>query len=214
MPWPAVEGQWSWLPNGELGYTTTYTTDAVFTCDPQHVGLIGGTCTATGAHLTLTSGAAILDVLYHPVTATITASNATQVISMGWMETVLSGSGPFTFPATAHSTGPMLFSVGLSASAFGSVQFGYINAILGNTQLQRNCCNFFQSTMVTGLVPPPAPYTYQDLAVDGFVFPDIPSDDALTPIEADVAIIPEPTTLALTATGLLGLAGWRRRPSR
>lgn len=211
LAFPAVaQAQWSWLPNGELGYTTTYTTSAIFTCDPQNNGLLGGTCTAFGDHLTMTSGAAILDVFYRPVTATITVSNVPQAISMGWTETILSGSGPFTFPSTSHSNGPMLFEVALSAFA-DVVHFGYINQVLGNTQLARNCCGYFKNTMLAAPRPAaPPPYAY-GLAIDQFAFPSVPSRNALTPIVANIALIPEPTTLVLTATGLLGLAGWRRR---
>ncbi len=204
---PAVaRAQWSWLPNGELGYTTTYTTNGFFTCDPRHVGIVGGTCTTSANQLRFTSGSAVLDLIYHPVTATITASNVTTIAPMGFLETILSGSGAFTFPATAHSpTQPLFF---LSVYGF---TFGYSSPSLGKTTLMRNCCDGHGTYVIEDFSsPPPSPYSYTKLVFDAFDYPDIDAVDETTALASEVGIIPEPQSYILTATGLVGFALFRR----
>ena len=197
-----AQNTWTPLPNGGLGYTTSYTTVGTFRCDPLGNGIVGGTCSASGNSLRLTSGSRILDLIYHPITAQITATSTPSIAPMGYMEFDFSGGGPFSFPTHLHGYQSMIFDFTLSGP--GTVQWGYMNLQDGTNTLRRNCCSFYMNTMTQRTTTPPPPFDYSEVVYYNFSYPVIDPEDEFVSIDATVALIPEPTSFLLFATGLLG----------
>jgi hypothetical protein len=64
------------------------------------------------------------------------------------------------------------------------------------------------------VTPPPAPYTYNALIFYDFEGTTFTTDPYDIEVTAQVAVIPEPATIWLTGSGLIGLFAFRRRRSR
>ena len=207
--------QWATMPNGELGYTFSYSTVGFFGCSTVYVDI--GTCTSTGSSVVLARDGTTMTMSYTGAAATVTATNVAQTVSLGGVTTTVSGPGPFLPP---HLFSPNAVLVGLYVQMFATDPLGLAGFCrpMGTRPegfvsygTEYGCSrNIFLATP-----PPPAPATY-----DGIVFSDIPHlaisyEPGQYDLTATVSVIPEPATLALTATGLLALAGVamrRRRP--
>lgn len=199
--------QWSTLPDGELGYTFDFTPFVTFACGRADEGPIDGTCTSDGNSISFTSGDASLSVFFHPTTSTLTATNETQFFTLGSIETVLSGTGPFMWPQMMHPWREVLFRL------TGTFNAGFISH--GGSTISRNCCGDYPSNVFfRGLLDSPPPSTYTLIAFDHITVPDLSAVSGSVDVTGAYGLIPEPSTFVLTGTGVLALiitAGCRRR---
>jgi hypothetical protein len=216
IPRTTLAQTWVFLPDGTIGVNTSYSVSGIFACNTRH-SYAGYSCTGDGNTLALTSGTATLDVTFTGVSANILARNVIDVVPLGTFGTELGGTGPFVFPASPHNDAGELFRMTLALS----------NGALGTPPVAR----FFgesTSTSETDWDPPfffgaysqqqqPAGYTYNGLAYS-IVYTQghgIRLDGATgsTLLQAQVGLIPEPSTTILLATGLVVVLGvaWRKR---
>ena len=209
---PAGAQGWSQLPNGEFGYTVSYSTSAVFSCLTTYLAV--GTCTASGNSVTLGRADATMTLTFTGVSDEVTATNVLQQASLGTITTSFTGASPFlppemlatpaalvrfdgSFLSTSPTTASRSFGGFLSPRSFGLITFGRA------------------SVFAISVTPPPAHTTYDLVVFDDIANPTIRYD---TPrvfgFTTAVSVVPEPSTWALTATGLAAvglLAGRRRR---
>ena len=211
---PAHGQGWISLPNGQLGYVTSYTTSGMFICGNY---FIPGQCVAQGTSVVLSNGGASMTIAFLGAAHTVTAlpSGPTSV-PLGTFRRTVSGTGPFTFPNPL--AGPSAFYLGFAMTLTTMAPLpqqqarfvvGFVNPQTGI--LQVNAKGGGQGTLAP---PPPPPATYSGLAWDKLAIErDVYPVDGSSDVTAVVSVVPEPATLALLAPGVLGVLGaaYRRR---
>ncbi len=216
LPFVAVQGQgWLRLPNGELGYQTDYTSTGFFQCNKYF--LTKGACHVNGSSVTLSNGGNSFTLTYHGVTTSVVATNQSHRTPMGYIEKSYVGSGPFLFPKTASpnayyvSFGITVQTLGAGASA-GHWAGGY--TMHNNALHPINCCDGAATSFTLPVPPPPPPATYSGLAFYSFSNPAVTVDNDPIYLSAGVSITPEPSTIVLLGSGLVGTVGALRRRRR
>lgn len=218
-PRPSM-AQWVFLPDGRIGVNTSYFVSGFFSCSPGFAA-VGYGCSAAGNHLSVTSGAATLDVTFAGASGDIVVRNVSDVFPLGTFNAVLGGTGPFLFPVSADNDAGALFEVAVGVSTNGYAP-GMVNSVRarfwGNgSGVVRG--DWDPSFVLTGFSPTqPSGYFYTAIAfspvnTNGHGV-TIDAGTGSTTIEARVGLIPEPSTSLLLATGLVGLIGVVRRQRR
>jgi hypothetical protein len=209
---------WSVLPSGEAAFTDTYTTAGSFSCWGGTLGFApGSSCEASGNTLRLGNNGAFMTLTFEGLTRTITATNIAQRPSLGTLSVVLSGSGPFAFPVPTNPNA-LSFSFGLQVTnGRGTSQTlgaGYIVTDAAAEQPVR-CCEGFRQHLAFGTPAPPSPFRYTAVVFDQFADLTLRPVAGSREISAQVGIVPEPSTFALGALGLvaLGVVARRKRPT-
>lgn len=211
-----LRGQgWITLPNGQLGYVTSYTTSGMFVCGSYFTP---GQCVAQGTSVVLTNGGASMTIAFRGAAHTVTAvPSGSTPVPMGTFTRTVSGTGPFTFPNSF--AGPSVFYLGFAMNlttlaplpqqarffiGFSNPQHGFLDTYVDGRG---------RGTLST---PPPPPATYNGLAWDKLALEnEIYPVDASSDVTAVVSVVPEPATLALLVPGVIGLVGVAcRRRSR
>jgi hypothetical protein len=212
---PALEGQgWVTLPNGELGFITSLTTTGFFQCGEAYA--IIGSCQVSGNSITLGSGASVMTMTFQGLSQMITANNVGTPVTLGTVTKTFSGTGPFLFPATRNVNTPLFYffiQLGLSGGTPGVTgdTWGAGYNGVSRTSIPKTCCDYLPD-WVAFHVPPPSNATYNVVSFDGFFGTTMTATGDPMSISTNVAIIPEPATIWLTGTGLVGLfAALRRR---
>jgi len=206
---PAGAQGWSQLPNGEFGYTVSYSTSAVFQCLTTFLRV--GTCVASGNSVTLERDGATMTLAFTGVSDIVTATNTGEPASLGTITTTFGGEGTFrppelaspnatlirfdgSFVSTSPTTASRTFVRRFLPRSFGLITFGG------------------PSYLALSVTPPPSPTTYDLVLFDHIPHPtfryDAPQSVDLT---TSVAVVPEPGTWALVATGMAALALLARR---
>jgi hypothetical protein len=195
--------------NGEAIFTVDLATQGVFGCRPTVP------CTGTGSNsVTLGSGANMATVTFHGVHTTFQVGNTSQPVTLGTFE-VTSTPG-FTFPARTNPNNTVLdFSVLVSHTlpVADSNTTGWGFGPGGRTTLPLLTGEQF-FTMALG--PNPPGFNYKDIVYSKRPFPFSIPGSGSQDLTYDVGVVPEPTSLVLLGSGLVGtvLARRRKRASR
>lgn len=202
---------WALLPNGEWGFSQLVSTSGFFACVNSQYYLPGGSCTASGNTLTLTSGSSTMTVTFTGSIQTVLATGSRDTdLVMGTLTKTFTG-GPFTIPPMASRVAE-LFNLRIvldgSTGTRGAMQSGYTSE--AGTYLPYNCCENYPTYTALGLGPRPPGITYTLAVFDTFAGRDIRFDTTPNTITARVGLVPEPSTYALFAAGLAMLAVVRR----
>jgi hypothetical protein len=213
-----ARAQWSVGPDGVLRYATDYTTTGLFSCNPSNLPYVVGSCSASGNTLTLTSGSAILTTSFSGVSSGLVATNqGGQFVTLGSLQTTLSGDGAFIMPMLAGLQTQSLFVFTLALSSAvpvgrGSWVRGFIRT--GDSEIFGNCCEAPDYVAFTTTpLPPDLGFTGPlSLIYDHLTQEVIRAETGSLVLQARVGIVPEPGTLLLVATGLVGVLGLGRGP--
>lgn len=209
--------EWTTLPNGELGYAFTYSTTGTFTCSTGNIAI--GTCVTTGSTVVLDRDGATMTLSFAGASNALIASTMAQPASLGTLTVTIGGTQPFAPPEMFSSVAILTrLNVALATDIAGSPVHGFCRpfspraAGLAPYGMEYGCSDHIVYTIERA----PAPYTYGQLVFDHIPFDNIRYEDATYEFTSTVGVIPEPTTVALTATGLLLVMGAasRRRHRR
>lgn len=203
---------WALLPDGGWGYAHNLTTAGTFTCIGAAYYLPGGGCTASGNTLTLFTPNSSMTVIFTASTQTVVATNMRdRDLVMGTFTKTFTGA-PFTLPGFASPYGSMFsFELLLSSTqpitTSGSMRFEY--PFSTGTSLQANFGESGRDYAVLFPTRAPSPITYGAIVYNTFVGVNLTFDAAPQTITSRVGLVPEPSTFALLATGILCLVGVR-----
>ncbi len=211
---PELEGQgWVKLPNGEMAYITDMTTTGFFQCgDPFY---LIGSCNVSGNSITLGSGGAFMTLTFQGISQIITATNVSQQVHLGSVTKTFSGTGPFLFPTSTNMNVPLFFVYMHLATSSPLVRSGTWGAgylPLSRTAIPKSCCDYLPDVVEFSMDPSPPPFMYGGFVFDAFSGTTLTVTGEPMDIYANVGIVPEPATIWLTGTGLVGVfAALRRR---
>jgi hypothetical protein len=138
-------------------------------------------------------------------------------IPLGSFTRTWSGTGPHLFPKSLAAPHVEIFSFNMAFSlTWPTVQTRDAHLFFSNPK--NNTLDAFTGEFVNiwdmGVSQPPPQLHGVGFAFFDMSEPDIPADDGVTALTASVAITPEPSTIALLATGLAGVFGVARRRAR
>ena len=137
----------------------------------------------------------------------ITATSRSQSVNLGTVTKTFGGTGPFLFPTSRNINASLFFfSIVLNSSfprpVSGTFTAGYRPT--SRTSIPRNCCQNHWPYITFGTTtPPPGIPHYPYVIYHSVRGNTMTVDPNPLNISATVAIIPEPATIWLTATGLL-----------
>jgi hypothetical protein len=216
LPSALAAQTWSRTPEGTPQYTTDYSTSGMFACTGR--AMLHGSCTASGNSLHLTSGDAILDMTFTGLAGPVTTIAGMRTpVDVGTMSIVISGDGPFLFNSLNNADQDPVFYFYLTLASTAPVSHGrWINGFYatGTSQLVHNCCDGMGADyIILGIAGAPADFGFQPagpLVYDHLTPQSYTAETSTYEMQAMIGIVPEPSSLVLLATGLLGLYAVRR----
>ncbi|HKR10714.1 MAG TPA: PEP-CTERM sorting domain-containing protein [Pyrinomonadaceae bacterium] len=179
------------LPNGELAFNTSFTTQGGFTC---------AFCSGSGtSSITFGSGANTLTLTFIGVNTTILVGGSAVPTVAGQIQVVTTGSG-FVFPANSNPNVALVrlnLQVTQSSPTAGTRERAFLSGPGGGTSLVFAPFGSDHIQFPTG----PNPFSYDNIVYtfSGFT---IPNTNALVDINAELVAVPEPVTLLLLGSGL------------
>ncbi|MEO6447047.1 MAG: PEP-CTERM sorting domain-containing protein [Gemmatimonadaceae bacterium] len=199
---------WVQMPNGTLSYVTNYVTTGVFTCGTHRAFV--GKCLASGNSVTVRNSTTSATFTYNGVNAVMVAPSTTaRRFSLGSISTSVTGppNGPII-----NSPARRIFNLSIAISPFNptlqSVYFG-----MGFVSSGRNLQGVtnFSSLPILRLPKPPGHATYSIAPMGKLTYPTLDLNETDKLLSAQVSVAPEPVSMLLVATGLLGVGGMARR---
>jgi hypothetical protein len=210
LPQPVKAQTFSQRPDGIILYQTDLTTTGIFTCGMAVI--TSGSCMVSGNTLLLGGQGGTLRLGFEGRSGPIIASNVRAFFNPGTLTTDFEGGGTFLFP-TLLSVSP-LFRLAITYSS--TLQNAAVTAFQdffsdGSSQIRSECC--FGGSVASLRITPqqPYPFGYGAVSYSDFSTINLAGRDERILLQASVGLIPEPGTMALTATGLIGLLGFARR---
>lgn len=220
LPTRAVAAQgWSILPDGHPAWTDTYSTSGRFICGVPGGGgwPTGGSCDVIGNTLRLGNNGAFLTLEFIGRTQSLTTGPARQATTLGTLVTTVSGTGPFVFPAAPNPNAlsfAFFLDIRNGAGLTQSRGFGYLLLRTPSSALPVGCCEDYQTYVSFDVPRPFGNFTYHSAQFNGFTDPRLLATNASIDITVTHGLVPEPSTYALTAAGLLGVLAAARRARR
>ena len=213
----SLEGQgWFRLPNNELGYEHDLVSTGVFRCGSSRFLWAGGSCETGQNSLTLRSANGTLRLSFAGLAQRIVATNVQSApIVLGRMTVAVDGdfsnlgssavNAPvFFFNLVLQQTAPLVSS--------SAAEFGFTSRTPGSFPF--DCCVGSATFASLPLTQAPDGFRYFTMAYDRFSFTGIGFSNDSFDITARVGLLPEPSTVVLTAVGLVLLAGGVARKRR
>lgn len=207
-----VAAQWQQLPSHDWAYSFDLVTSGTFSCGEERF-IRGGTCAAIGNSITFTHDDAALRLTFvgvsRPVTLVTGPLDGTVKVGVGFIEQRLTGTGDFLFP---HGPAYGLFSLDVTFVSTLMLDAGPYAASTTKTMRAYVLGDPQSTTQLVGSGPvfmgvAPAPTNIVAVAFDTFNEPVIVPGSGTVAVTANSLLIPEPATLAMVSTGLLGVLG-------
>jgi hypothetical protein len=190
------------LPNGELAFNTSFTTQGTFTC---------ALCSGSGTNsVVFGSGGNTLTITFNGVNTTMLVGGQSVPTLAGQIQIVASGAG-FVFPTSVNPNVPLLvLNLGITqsspAAGTGSVLFNTNGG--GGTSLPVHTTFMDYAALPTGPIPPGFGFTHIVFSFTSFT---IPNTSGLVDVNANVVAVPEATTLLLLGSGVGMMLPWLRK---
>lgn len=192
------------LPNGELAFNTSFTTQGNFTC---------ALCSGSGTNsVTFGAGPNTLTLTFIGVNTSVLVGGTAVPTVVGQVQVTTTGSG-FVFPMNSNPNIPLVqlnLQVTQSSPTAGTGARAFLSGPGGGTSLGFEPFASDHIEFPTGPNPPGFSFTHIVYTFSGFT---IPNTNALVDINAELVAVPEPATLLLFGSGL-GVTLWRRRFSK
>ena len=192
------------LPDGSVAFNTELVTSGSFNCRS------GITCTGEGTNsVTIASGSNTATLTFTGVTSAFQATNEAKRVNLGMFEGTASEG--FTFPRRDHPLQPILdFTLTMTHTSPTSTTRRKRFSFLwpgDRPDLTGLMVNNFHLGFPIGSQPSNCHYT---AIVYSFLRPSI-SSNGVRSVDANVGVIPEPSSLLLLASGFASGAYARRR---
>lgn len=182
------------LPNGELAFNTSFTTQGVFTC---------ALCSGSGTNaVVFGSGGNTLTITFNGVNTTMLVGGQSVPTLAGQIQIVASGAG-FVFPTSANPNVPLIvLNLGVTqtspAAGTGAILFNTNGG--GGTSLPVHTTFTNYIALPTGPNPPGFGFTNIVFSFSSFTLPSV---SGVVDVNADVVAVPEPTSLLLLGAGMI-----------
>ncbi len=201
----ATADPWVILPDGNLAFNTSVTVQGLFFC-VQPVPCSGGGTNS----IVLGTGANSVALTFTGTDSTFLAGNMAEPVTLG--QVASSGPGT-TFPSQSNPNAAVFFldlSITQSSPTAGTRGLGFGFGPGGGTEIPMLVGDGYTS-FPTGPNPPGFHYTDIVYSVSPFPFGLSATNGSVTQIVAEVGAVPEPASLLLFGTGIVGVIARRLR---